>query len=356
MAAGAPSVETRPGESDTEALLRVLSAGSRSFSLAGRLLRPGTRAWAAAVYGWCRRADDLVDDAPPGTAPARVEQLFAELDGLYGVGGPVEAGSWTGVEELRAELALRAFAQVARERRIPRQYPEELVRGMEMDLGGVVYETAADLELYCYRVASTVGLMMCHVMGIKDDRALEPAVHLGLALQMTNIGRDVLEDWGMGRLYLPQEWLGAAGPDLLARLDARGAEAVDGLKGAGAAVELPRRWEGEIRGAVRRLLRLADRYYNSADRGLQDLPFTSAAAIRAARWIYREIGSVVWRRDFDVWQGRAVVRRRRQAFLFGRSALLEVAWAPLRARRERGGRVPGRVIEDPRELLGRHRA
>jgi len=346
VAAGAPSVETRPGETDTEALLRVLSAGSRSFSLAGKLLRPGTRAWAAAVYGWCRRADDLVDDAPPGTAPARVEQLFAELDGLYGAGGPVEWGRWDGVDDLRKELALRAFAQVARERRIPRQYPEELVRGMEMDLGGVVYETAADLELYCYRVASTVGLMMCHVMGIKEDRALEPAVHLGLALQMTNIARDVLEDWGMGRLYLPQEWLGATGPELLGRLERGG--------GDGAAGELPRR--AEVRDAVRRLLRLADRYYNSADRGLQDLPFTSAAAIRAARWIYREIGSVVWRRDFDVWQGRAVVRRRRQAFLFGRSALLEVAWAPLRARRERGGRVPTRVIEDPRELLGRYRA
>ncbi|MCO4771035.1 MAG: phytoene/squalene synthase family protein [Deltaproteobacteria bacterium] len=343
MAAGGPTVEVRPGETDTEALLRVLSAGSKSFSLAGKLMRPSRRAAAAAVYAWCRRADDLIDDAPEGLAEERATQLRRELDALYGPGGPVDGGSWEGVEG-RDELALRAFAQIARERGIPRQYPDELVNGMEMDVRCHRYESAAELKLYCYRVASTVGLMMCHVMGVKDDRALEPAVHLGVALQLTNISRDVLEDWHMGRLYLPQEWLGDAGPDLLRRLEAAGPHGDPG--------ELPRRWESEIRAATRRLLTTAERYYNSADRGLQDLPLTSASAIRAARWIYREIGAEVWRRDFDVWQGRAVVRTRRKAFLLGRSALLELAWAPLRLRRERGGRVPGRVIEDPAEALG----
>jgi phytoene synthase len=327
-----------------EALLRVLSAGSRSFSLAGRLLRPGQRAAAAAVYAWCRRADDAIDDAPEGEAPARLAMLRAELDALYAPDGPIATGSWARSPG-RDELALRAFAQIARERSIPRQYPDELVRGMEMDVVGQRYATVADLELYCYRVASTVGLMMCHVMGIKHDRALEPAAHLGVALQLTNIARDVLEDWHMGRLYLPQEWLGDAGPDLLARLQAAGPHADPG--------ELPRRWRAEVTGATRRLLVLADRYYHSADGGLPDLPFTSAAAIRSARWIYRAIGTEVWRRDFDVWQGRAVVRTRRKLYLLGRSVALEGAWAPLRLRRTRGGKVPGRVIEDPREVLGR---
>jgi len=338
MAAGAPPVSSRPGESDTDALLRVLSAGSRSFSLAGRLLKPSQRAAAAAVYAWCRRADDLIDDAPPGQAPLRLAMLRSELDALYAPGGPIATGAGGG-----EELALRAFAQIARERRIPRQYPDELVNGMEMDVLGQRYQSLADLKLYCYRVASTVGLMMCHVMGVKDDRALAPAAHLGVALQLTNISRDVLEDWHMGRLYLPLQWLPEAGPDLVRRLDAAGPHADPG--------ELPTRWRPQITTAVRALLTTAERYYASADRGLLDLPLTSAAAIRSARWIYRGIGEQVWARDFDVWQGRAVVPTSTKLRLLGTSMLAELARLPLRIPRERGGHVPQRIIEDPAEVL-----
>lgn len=337
MGAGAPPVRTLPGETDAQAALRVLAAGSKSFSLAGRLMTPATREAAAAVYAFCRRCDDQIDDAPVAEQPERLAGLRSELDVLYGPTGPIATGRWATGSPEEQELALRAFAQVARERGIPRQYPDELVNGMEMDVTGVRYRTLDDLLLYCYRVASVVGLMMCHVMGVKDDRALRPAAHLGIALQLTNISRDVLEDWGMGRLYLPDALLGDAADDLHAAL--------------AAGAPLPREHEDTIRAAVQRLLDRADSYYASAERGLADLPLSSALAIRAARWIYWAIGDEVARRGCDVWQGRAVVSTGRKLRLLGGAVALEALRIPRRLRRRRGGRPPGAALERPSEVL-----
>ena len=340
MAAGAPEVAARPGESDAAAALRILSAGSKSFSLAGRLMRPATREAAAAVYAFCRRCDDQIDDAPHGEQPARLALLRSEIDALYAADGPIATGRWSTPQP---ELALRAFAQVARERGIPRAYPDELVNGMEMDVHATRYEELDELLLYCYRVASVVGLMMCHVMGVKDDRALRPAAHLGIALQLTNISRDVLEDWHMGRLYVPASLLGAAAADLHARLDAAGAHADPG--------PLPDHARAAMAAAVQRLLDRADSYYASAEAGLADLPFSSALAIRAARWIYWAIGDEVAQRGYDVWPGRAVVSTRRKVALLGGAVGLELLRIPTRLTRRRGGRPPGAAIREPSEVL-----
>ncbi len=99
----------------------------------------------------------------------------------------------------QADTTLDAFQQVVFERKIPIEYPSELLAGMAMDAEGVHYETLSDLLRYCYRVAGTVGLMMCHVLGVKDDRALIHAAHLGMAMQLTNVCRDVIEDWERGQ-------------------------------------------------------------------------------------------------------------------------------------------------------------
>jgi len=201
-------------------------------------------------------------------ARAAVARLREELDAVCG-------------EEPLAEPVLRGFRDVLQRNRIPRRYADDLLDGMAMDIGPVRYARVEDLQVYCYRVAGTVGIMMAHVMGVRDGAALFHATDLGIAMQLTNICRDVAEDERRDRVYLPAELL--AGDALPSETAARTKE------------------------AVATLLDLADRYYRSGDRGLAALPATCATAVRAARLIYAEIGAVIARRGFDVLRGRAVV-------------------------------------------------
>jgi 15-cis-phytoene synthase len=252
---------------------------SRSFALASRLLPPHVGTNAAVVYAWCRRADDAIDLAGAETAERALVRLRRELGELYD--GPAPA-----------DPVLSAFRAVLREKGIPWQYPADLLAGMEMDVRGQRYERLEDLLVYCYRVAATVGLMMCHVMGVNDAAALEPAAHLGLAMQLTNICRDVQEDWQLGRLYLPDE--------LLARYGVGGLATRLGTPLSGAAA-------AGCRGAVRDLLDIAERYYASSDTGLGHLSWRCALGVNAARRIYSAIGTELARQDWDVRAPRAVV-------------------------------------------------
>lgn len=254
---------------------------SKSFALASRLLGRRLRDQTAVVYTWCRRADDAVDELvnPDG---ARLDEALArlagELDGAY-------AGT-------SADPVLAAFGEVAHARRIPRHYPDELLAGMAMDARDTRYASVDELRLYAWRVAGVVGLMMSHVFGVKDEAALVHAAHLGIAMQLTNICRDVAEDWERGRLYLPDE--------LLARHGAAGL--VGDLGGP-----LPTRARAPIANTVRELLAIADRYYRSGDRGVPSLPWRAAGAVMAARRVYAAIGQRLRRADCDVTAGRAVV-------------------------------------------------
>ncbi|MEY4547193.1 MAG: hypothetical protein RL685_3388 [Pseudomonadota bacterium] len=261
---------------------------SKSFSLASRLLPPRAGRDAAAVYAWCRRADDAIDecDSESGSEPARqaLDRLRGELDELYSV-------ALYSVAQPAAE-ELVAFGSVVRATGIPQRYPADLLAGMEMDVAGYRYQSCEELLVYCYRVASTVGLMMCHVLGVSDAAALRPAVHLGLAMQLTNICRDVAEDWRRGRLYLPEELLQRHGAGGLA--EQLGSPFPDAAAGA-------------CRGAMIELLALAGRYYASSDRGLEYLPFRCALGVNAARRIYSAIGDVLARQDWDPRAPRAVV-------------------------------------------------
>ena len=325
----------------------VLAAKSKSFALAGRLLAPRERDRAAVVYAFCRRADDAIDlndrphipNTPAGsfspTLPAHrrspsvnpdvaapdqragdvVARLAAELDAIV-------RGDPTG------DPVLDAFGRVARDCAIPRAYPDELLAGMAMDARGHRYATTLDLLRYCYRVAGTVGLMMCHVMGVADDRALVPAVHLGIAMQLTNISRDVHEDWCMGRLYVPAELLEAhGGPADLDRHLGR---------------PLPAASAPALARAVAELLALADRYYASADRGLIDLPWRAALAIRTARLCYAAIGERVRAQGCDPLAGRAVVPGRAKLAMAGRATAASAAELPARLGRM-ALRAPPRV-------------
>ena len=251
----------------------IIRQHSKSFALAARLLSPVVRRHAERLYAWCRYADDAIDHAPtPRAAVVALAELRAELDAIYAGRTPATA----------AGHMLKA---VAEDIRLPREYPDELLRGMEMDAAGQRYKTFDELLLYCHRVAGVVGLMMCHAMGVADDRAAVHAGHLGIAMQLTNIARDVAEDWARGRLYLPTDWLGGEPPAGQPHDDSTTAP------------------------AIRRLLDEAVRYYESGDAGLPHLDLRSRLAVRTARAAYAAIGTEVRRKGCRPSGGRAVTSK-----------------------------------------------
>jgi phytoene synthase len=306
----------------------ALAAGSKSFRLAGRLLSRRASNDAAVCYAWCRRADDLVDD---GADPAvGVRRLRDELDRIY---SDVPVGP--------RDVVLAAFQELVRRRRIPRAYPAALVAGFAMDAAGARYRAPGELELYCYRVAGVVGLMMTHVLGVHDDRCLPAAARLGMAMQLTNIGRDVLEDWRRGRLYLPSRSLGLAGARHHVGVGRLPRQPPEGLR-------------APLAEGVRLLLGRAERYYRAAREGFIDLPWRSSFAIRVAALVYAEIGRELERREFDVLAGRAVVPGWRKGWLVLRAGLAALAELPTRCwyrlRRWRGGAATTGVHIPVREL------
>jgi 15-cis-phytoene synthase len=251
----------------------VIRRHSKSFALAAKLLSPIVRRRAERLYAWCRAADDAIDLAPsPLDAVVALENVRSDLDAIYsGLVPQAPAAKW--------------LADVVHEIRLPREYPEALLDGMAMDLSIHRYESFDDLLMYCHRAAGVVGLMMCHALGVADESAALHACHLGMAMQMTNIARDVAEDWRRGRLYLPLAWLPHEPP--------RDCELNDEL----------------VSPAIRRLLDEADRYYDSGRLGLRALDRRSRLAIRVAADVYQAIGDDVRRRDCRPSLGRAYTSR-----------------------------------------------
>ena len=281
---------------DDKELDRILRAGSKTFHFASLALPKRIRRPTLALYAFCRHADDGVDDAHDGDAArAAVDALRVRIERVYadrGLDGIVE----------------RSFAAVVREHGIPREEPELLAEGMEWDVEGRRYASIAGVRAYALRVAGTVGAMMTYIMGPRDALVLERARDLGIAMQLTNIARDVGTDARMGRVYLPTDWLdenGTSPDDLLARPDATVA----------------------VRRSVARILDVADGHYARADEGIAHLPGDCRIAIRAARLVYAEIGTVVRARDFDSVSSRAVVPLWRKVTLMAK-ALGARAWKP----------------------------
>ncbi len=185
---------------------------------------------------------------------------------------------------------------------IPQAIPEALLEGFAWDAEGRRYATLAAVKAYAARVAGTVGVMMALVMGARSREALARAADLGIAMQLTNIARDIGEDARAGRCYLPQAWLAGAG---LAEQD------------IAAASDAPE----AVRAMTRALLEEADGLYRSGLAGLAHLPMTCRPAIRAAALIYARIGGVIARSGYDSVSGRAVVSRRRKAALAAKAFL-----------------------------------
>lgn len=267
---------------DLAACKQILAQGSKSFAAASLLLPRRMRAPAAAFYAFCRIADDLVDFSPDPSAA--VDELAARLDAIY-AGTPID------------DPVDRAFTRVVEQHALPRAIVDALIDGFAWDAQGREYATMSELLGYCARVASAVGVVMTLFMGAREPRTLARACDLGAAMQLTNIARDVLEDAGRGRVYLPSDALRERG--------------IDPREPA----EHPR-----VKEVVALLLDAADEYYRRADAGISVLPWDCRPAIRAASLIYADIGRVVRANDCDPQRGRAYTSKLRKL------ALLIRAW------------------------------
>jgi len=278
---------------DLAACRALLRQGSRSFQAASRLLPRRVRDDAVALYAFCRVADDAIDQdagrargvrASDGAALGWLRERLALA--YAGTPAPIPAD--------------RALADLVARRRIPLALPAALLEGFTWDAEGRRYDDLSALIAYAVRVAGSVGAMMALLMGARTPHVVARACDLGVAMQLTNIARDVGEDARAGRLYLPLNWLREAGIDPDAWLacpvfnDAMGT-------------------------VVRRLLQEAEALYRRAQDGIGGLPLSCRPGISAARLLYAEIGHAVTRRRFDSVSGRAVVPTGRKVQLLAQS-------------------------------------
>ncbi|KQP18266.1 phytoene/squalene synthase family protein [Pseudorhodoferax sp. Leaf267] len=272
---------------DVAACRASLQHNSKTFHAASLLLPRRVREPATVLYGFCRLADDAVDEQ--GGRLDAIARLRERLDRVY-AGQPLTVPSD------------RALAAVVAAYAVPRALPDFLIEGLAWDVEGRTYDTLAQLQDYAARVAGAVGAMMSLLMETRSPDALARACDLGVAMQLSNIARDVGEDARNGRLYLPRDWLREAGVDPAAWLGN----------------PLP---DARIDAVVLRLLAEADRLYARASAGVGSLPLDCRPGINAARLLYAGIGHEVRRAGGDGVRRRARVPGWRKTMLLARAAV-----------------------------------
>ena len=286
-----PHLSPEYDSQDLQACVAMMQGGSKTFFAASRLLPMRVRAAAIALYAFCRVADDLVDQG--GDAQANLSILKQRLDLIY-AGTPTDA-----VED-------HALALVVQHHQLPRLFLDALLEGFAWDAQGRRYQTMEDLQAYAARVAATVGGMMCWIMGPQAPLTLARACELGVAMQLTNIARDVGEDARNGRIYLPLQWMVEAGVE-------------------------PDEWLQEpkmsanLKTVIERVLQEAEQLYKQAQAGIAELPADCRAAILAASLIYAEIGHQLRREGLDSVSHRTVVSTRRKLVLLA-TAWTQAGW------------------------------
>lgn len=253
---------------------RVIYEHSQSFYLSSMLLPPDVRMCAWAVYGFCRTSDDAVDLAGAEiNLRRRVEQLRARLDKIYS--GTVNS------------IIDEAFAQFVHSYAVPKSVPSSLIDGFEIDAKGIDFESEAELIQYSFHVASTVGLMLSFAMETVSPQAFRKASDLGVAMQLTNIARDMGSDFRAKRFYVPKQWR-----------DEAGFEGIDS------------NWTESTKATrilAKRLTELATQFYASAKQGIALLPARCRVAITASMLVYGGINRVIEENDFDTISTRAYV-------------------------------------------------
>lgn len=251
----------------------VMQKHGKSFYWASLFLGRQHTSNAAILYQFCRFLDDVAD----GNRPDRAELLIAVSKSIK-------------LKQDHPEFCVKNFLAMSEKNDIPSKPAVELIAGMLSDQEIVELTTERELLRYCHAVAGTVGVMMCKILGCKTQTASQFAVDLGIAMQLTNIARDVLEDANMGRRYLPSEWLS------------------DSIKPNDILNVTPSCKE-PVSLAIRRLLTLSQNYYRSALAGTKLLPIRSRFAIIVALRIYEAIGTKLAKNNFNWWMGRTIISK-----------------------------------------------
>lgn len=269
----------------------VTETHSRTFYIASGLLPTEKRQAARALYAFCRVTDDIVDSNNSTTIRHTALMNWKER-----VTSPNPSAN---------DLVALAWADSKARYNIPSGYAEQLIDGVARDLTQVRYQTFDDLAAYSYGVASTVGLMAMHIIGFEGEQALPYAVKLGVALQLTNILRDIAEDWQAGRVYLPQD-----------ELHNFGLSDSDIHRG-----QVSERWREFMRFQIERTHKL----YEDSYEGIAMLDKDGRFAITAAAELYRGILADIEKHDYNVFNRRAHLGR------IGKVSRLPGIW--LRSRR-----------------------
>jgi phytoene synthase len=285
--ATAPARDGFASPADHTACRLAIQQGSKSFFAASLLLPSSVREPAFGLYAFCRLSDDAID-IDGGSLPV-LERLRERLQRAY-EGRPLP---------LPAD---RAMADIVRRFAIPHALPAALLEGLAWDAEGRRYQSLADLFDYAARVAGSVGVMMTLMMGERSSEALARAADLGIAMQLTNIARDVGEDARAGRLYLPLAWLSDVGIAPESFLAAP-------------------RLSAPLQGVIARLLAESEQLYRRASQGIAHLPMACRPAIFAAALLYAEIGRSLARAKHDSISHRTRVGTPRKIQLLTQAAL-----------------------------------
>lgn len=250
---------------------KVLAQHAKSFHLAGLFLPKKNLVDASLIYTFCRLVDDISDEE---FSENPIEDLHTLEKELYNPD--------------QARPLVQRLLTLSEEKSISKQVYLDLIYGCKKDIKGQNIATLNDLIEYCYEVAGTVGLMMAQILDVKSKEALKFAIDAGIALQLTNISRDVLEDLEKGRCYIPERWI------------------------LGAGYEMGEFYNKQIHedlviSYTKQLLSLADNYYKSSYNGLNKIPFKSRLGICIALKLYRKIGRKLLRKGANPLKGRTML-------------------------------------------------
>ena len=247
----------------------VFKAQAKTFSFAATILPKTTHAYASELYAFCRYCDDLADEALDDNQKSLARLKLDSISCSLSI-------------RQSDDVKLQGMIELINHQNVPLKSALNLVDGIKQDLGTVRILNEQELIQYAYQVAGTVGEMMCPLLGCVDPQATHYAAHLGVAMQLTNIVRDVMEDAWLNRLYLPIEWLGFDEP--------------------GCVLKAKHRFATQL--AMKKTLSLAETYYQSACHGLKFIPARSRFTVLVAMRLYRHIGLSVAKGEYEYWNGR----------------------------------------------------
>ena len=288
---------------------KVIAHGSKSFRFASQIFDLKTRERSWLLYAWCRACDDVTDGQTLGHNAVTPQDPKKRIAFLKEKTATALAGKTTGL------AAFDAFGLVARECAIPAGLASDHLAGFARDASGWRPANEEELLSYCYQVAGAVGVMMAHVMGVdpSDTDTLDRAADLGIAFQLANIARDIVEDAKVGRTYLPANWLAAEGT-------------------AGADLADPAHRQALARITLR-LAALAEDYRRSSKVGAARLPFRSRWAVLSAAGIYGEVATRAVTLGPRAWDRRISISKA-EKFALVIEAFGEAFWRPRTVSRE----------------------